>query len=163
MKDYGAYGNNIVGGGDAVYSTKTDRFNAQVLMSSTSALVGTNGLAKSASQSDSAAYLGWKHDSDKWHTQSFVQRVGDEFRNDSGFVEASGLYSGELFVGRTLKPVFGLSEVQLFNIALHKQALTGETISSDYLAGLGITAGTTYVELMAFPASRRELPLLQCP
>jgi hypothetical protein len=156
MKDYGADGNNIVGGADAVYSTKSNRYNAQVLLSSTTALAGPDGLAKSDAQSDSAGYLGWKHDSDLWHTRVFVERVGDDFRDDSGFIEASGLYSGEFFAGRILKPILGLTDVMLYGVVVRKQTLAGETITTDFLPGIEVEAGSTHVELLALPVTQQR-------
>jgi len=155
LKDYGAYGNNVVGGGDAVYSTRKNRFNAQVLLSSTTALAGTNGLEKFTPQSDSAAYLGWEHESDKWHMRTFAQRVGEEFRDDSGFIEANGLYAGEVFVGRHVKPLLGFTDMQLFGIGRNKQTLAGETIATGFVPGVGVYAGATYMELTATASRQR--------
>jgi len=161
LKDYGIYGSNIVSGGDAVYATKSNRYNAQVVVSRTSALptnvAGDNGFVKGEAQDSVAEYFGWKHDSSKWHARSFVQRIGNNFRDDSGFVEANGLYSGEFFVGRDIKPVFGWSEVLPYILLRHKKTLDGETISTDYMPGISVDAGaSTHFEVLAMPASQRR-------
>lgn len=162
LRDYGFLGNNVVGGGDAVYSTANNRFNAQVLASSTSALpISTadgNQFAKGDAQDGSAAYLSWKHDSSKWHARAFIQRVANQFRDDSGFVEANGLYSSEVFAGRDIKPIFGWGEVLPYLLFRHKETLDGETISTDYMPGISVDAGAgTHVEVLVMPASQRRV------
>ncbi len=164
LKDYGDQGSNVLGGGDFVYSGQHDRYNAQILASRTTALANGGVLEKGDARDGAAEFLGWNHDSNEWHAHAITQHIDKGFRDDSGFIEAAGFQSGEVFAGRELKPVLGLSVFMPYLMMRQRETLTGETIATNYIAGLVMEPGAgSHFEVIAFPKALQrvnaDLPL----
>jgi hypothetical protein len=144
-------GDNVVLGPDLSWQlTDQLRLRAQWLHARTSAHPDdAGGLRHGALVSANQIYLKAVHQTDNTQTDATINDIGNDFRNDTGFANQSGVRLFDAHYGRVWRNLGRFNELWANFYAKHtRDRVTGETIKSDIYPGIWFSAAANTQALL---------------